>query len=102
MIFHVTTAREWTDAEHLGDYRLSTRGKTLDEVGFIHCSHAHQIDRIKALIYGDCDEDLVVLAIDPAKLTDPVVDENLDGGHEQFPHLYGPLPVHAVVRVDPV
>jgi hypothetical protein len=29
-----------------------------------------------------------------------IVDENLEGGAELYPHIYGPLPMSAVVRVD--
>lgn len=101
MIFHVTTARDWADAQAAGEYRRSTRGKSFDEVGFIHCSHAHQIDRIRDIVYGDATEPLVVLAIDPDRLHAPVVDESLDGIGELFPHIYGPVPLDAVVDVRP-
>ena len=40
---------------------------------------------------------LVILKIDPAKLTCDVIDENLMGGGELFPHVYGRLPMAAVV-----
>ena len=101
MIFHVTTAAEWDEARASGIYTRSTRGKTLDEVGYIHCSHAHQVDRIGRFLYGDATEPVVVLAIDESALEVPVVDENLEGGDETFPHIYGPLPVAAVTEVRP-
>jgi uncharacterized protein (DUF952 family) len=40
-----------------------------------------------------------VLVIDTERLEIPVVVENLEGGDEPFPHLYGPLPTGAVVNV---
>lgn len=40
----------------------------------------------------------MLLEIDPARLTAKVVEENLEGGVEQFPHIYGPLPMTAVVK----
>jgi uncharacterized protein (DUF952 family) len=43
--------------------------------------------------------DLVLLEVDRGRLTCTVVDENLEGGTDLFPHIYGPLPMAAVVRV---
>jgi uncharacterized protein (DUF952 family) len=100
-IYHVTFASDWTDAQSTGEYRLSTRGTRLDEVGYIHASFAHQVRRIGTAVYGDASERLVVLAIDPALLSSVVTVENLDGGTEGFPHIYGPLPTSAVVEVLP-
>lgn len=48
--------------------------------------------------------DLVLLVVDPARLTDPVRLEQGVPPHPDgllFPHLYGPLPVSAVVAVVP-
>jgi uncharacterized protein (DUF952 family) len=51
--------------------------------------------------YADVSE-LVLLTIDPDRLTAPVVDEPpADGIDELFPHVYGPIPVDAVVRAEP-
>jgi uncharacterized protein (DUF952 family) len=44
----------------------------------------------------------VLLHIDPARLQAPVRYENLEGGRELFPHVYGPVPVSAVVDVTPL
>jgi uncharacterized protein (DUF952 family) len=42
---------------------------------------------------------LVLLEIDRAKLRCNVIDENLEGGTELFPHIYGAVPMSAVIRV---
>lgn len=47
-------------------------------------------------------DDLVLLAIDPTKVPAEVVFENCEGHFEPFPHIYGPLPVEAVVSVLPL
>jgi uncharacterized protein (DUF952 family) len=99
-IFHITTAREWEEARAAGEYRMSTRGQTLDDVGFIHASFADQLARVAAFVYRDATEPLVVLTIDPARLGAPVLVEGVAGGdgtEERFPHIYGPLPIDAVV-----
>ena len=101
MIFHVTTASDWDDAQRLGEYRISTRGAILDDVGYLHASFADQYARIGAVIFGDSTEELVVLVIDTERLNVPIVVEDLDGSGEAFPHIYGPLPLDAVVQVLP-
>jgi uncharacterized protein (DUF952 family) len=97
-IYHITTKADWSSAQADGEYRLSTRGRRLDEQGFIHCSDAHQVERIANTVYDDFDGSLVVLEIDEERLGTEVRYENLEGGAEVFPHIYGPLPVPAVVR----
>jgi glutathione S-transferase len=100
-IYHVALTSDWTDAHSAGEYRVSTRGTRLDEVGYIHASFAHQVRRLGAAVYGDAPEPVVVLVIDPTRLTSPVRVENLDGGTEGFPHIYGPIPIDAVIDVLP-
>ena len=99
MIFHVTTRADWSAAHALGKYVQSTRGRSLAEVGFIHCSDAHQVARIANLLYAAA-SDVVVLTISVEHLDAVVRYENLDGGAELFPHIYGPLPFVAVTSVD--
>ena len=41
-----------------------------------------------------------MLTIDEAALDAPVVDEDLYDTGETFPHVYGPIPVAAVVDAD--
>lgn len=97
-IFHLTTARDWADALAAGTYRRSTRGRSLDEVGYIHCSYGHQVERIADVLYAGA-VSILLLVIDPAAVEAEVRAENLEGGPELFPHVYGPLPVAAVVDV---
>ena len=99
IIFHITPERDWALARKTGEYRLSTRGVELEVQGFIHCSDVHQVARIANAVYGDFEGGLVVLEIQVNRLDAEVRYENLDGGTELFPHIYGALPVTAVSAV---
>ena len=43
----------------------------------------------------------MLLHIDPGRLDAEVRYENLEGGQQQFPHVYGPIPISAIVDVVP-
>jgi uncharacterized protein (DUF952 family) len=112
-LYHLTEAQTWNAAVATGEYRQSTRGVSLERQGFIHCSLAHQVRRVAEFVYADA-EDLVLLEIDPDRLAVGVVFEPGEsppsatnqplqpGATEEFPHIYGPVPVGAVVNVVPV
>jgi uncharacterized protein (DUF952 family) len=99
VIFHIARERDWDAARESGSYGVSTRGARLEDIGFIHASFEHQVARVGSVVYRDAAEPLVVLVIATDRLAVPVVVENLEGGDEGFPHIYGPLPVSAVVAV---
>ena len=101
-LLHLTDPAAWAEAQRAGSYDRSTRGASLGEVGYVHCSYAHQVERVAAHVYADWTEELVVLRIDPDLLGVEVVEENLEGGEELFPHVYAPIPVEAVTSVEPV
>lgn len=102
-LFHLALSDEWREAvECGGPYERSTLGAGLDEVGFVHCSFADQVAPTRDRFYAGR-TDVVVLQIDPARLGDVEVRvEDLHGSGEAFPHLYGPLPLDAVVGVEPL
>lgn len=96
-IFHLALPTDWADALPTGEYRVSTRGRTLDEEGFIHCSRREQLEPVANMFYADV-PDLVLLTIDPDRVPSDIVEEPpVPGSPERFPHIYGPLPVSAVV-----
>lgn len=97
-LFHLTERATWLAAEPTGGYRMSTRGVTLAEQGYIHCSLRHQLRQVAELWYHDA-HDLVVLVIDEARVPSPVRCEAAAAGAEEYPHIYGPLPVAAVTEV---
>ena len=96
-IFHITTESQWAAVERAGRYA----GDSLAAEGFIHCSTAVQVATVaNARFRGQAG--LVVLHIDEARLDAPVKYENLEGGTELFPHIYGPLNANAVTAVTPL
>jgi glutathione S-transferase len=99
MIFHITDQATWAASQHNGVHTGSTRGVDLAEEGYIHCSTAEQWQGVIQRYYGDA-TDLVLLHIDEALLTSPVVYEQLPGAPEPFPHLYGPVNLEAVRRAE--
>jgi uncharacterized protein (DUF952 family) len=100
-IFHIALTRDWEAAERVGEYRVSTLGKTLEEVGFIHGSFRHQVERIGSCVFSAVSEPITLLEADPSRIPAPVLVENIEGGSELFPHIYGALPVAAVVATLP-
>jgi uncharacterized protein (DUF952 family) len=95
-LFHITSQTEAKNALAAGSYLPA--GFAAER--FIHCSYAHQLLKVAELHFPGRD-DLVLLEIERAALACPVVDENLEGGAELFPHIYGELPMTAVTRIHP-
>jgi uncharacterized protein (DUF952 family) len=99
-LFHIADRACWEEAQQAGEYRWSTRGARLEEVGFIHCSATpDQVRRVAEAIYRDCGSPLVVLEIDAdaARRAGAEVRMEDGGDGELFPHLYGPLQTDWVV-----
>ena len=99
MIYHAALPADWETAQRTGMYTTSTRGRTLDEEGFIHASYEWQVEDVANRYYGDVDE-LVLLVIDVTRRRAGrrrVADRQ--SGDERFPHVYGPIPVGAVREV---
>lgn len=95
-IFHLAMPDAWVQAFVSGEYLVSTRDLSLDEVGFIHCSTRDQIESTANMFFGDVDQ-LVVLTIDPLLLPSRIVFEAPAADSSLlFPHIYGPLPISAV------
>ncbi len=95
-LYHITLIEHWEAAQRKGSYDFDS----LKAEGFIHCSLKEQVVRVaNSRFRGRAD--LILLQIDEAKITAPVKVENLEGGYEKFPHIYGPLNLDAVVKVYP-
>ena len=100
-IFHLALHDAWDDAQAAGVYRVSTLGLDLDDVGFIHCSQADQVDGVHERFYGAVTEPVVLLTIDTDLLTSPWQLDDVPGQPLPFPHVYGPVNVDAVVAAEP-
>ena len=101
-IYHVARADEWADASTRQQYAPAT----LSDDGFIHASHANQLDRLKRSGLFPSDTAWVRLTIDPFKVQAEIRYEPgthssglASPPHELFPHIYGPLNKDAVVEV---
>lgn len=101
LIYHITAGADWEQARRDGAYRLSTRGVTLAQEGFIHASTARQVPLVANAFYRG-DTGLVVLVIDTDLVEPEIRCERPPGSGETFPHIYGPLSVAAVISVLPL
>lgn len=97
MIFHITSRATWESALGAGIYEADS----LATEGFIHCSTADQYIWVANQRFRGR-TDLVLLHIDPARLRSEVRYENLEGGETLFPHVYGAIPILAVLNVVPL
>ncbi len=94
-MLHATTAGEWSAARDGTHYRPAA----FAEEGFTHCSTALQIGPVLNARFRGRD-DIVLLVITVADQAEgAVVWENLEGGEQLFPHIYGPLPTSTVTAV---
>jgi uncharacterized protein (DUF952 family) len=99
IIFHITSRDAWAgfDERLKGDPGFySSEQFPID--GFIHCSTRDQVLRVADTRFRGRN-DLVLLCIDTTAVGAAIRYENLEGGNEMFPHIYGELNTDAVVQV---
>ena len=99
-IFHIATASDWSSAQQSGAYATSTRGRTLEDEGFLHAARREQVAGVFNRYYADAGEPLVLLTIDTDRLDVPWREDSV--GFETFPHIYGPLTPDAVTQALPL
>ena len=99
VLLHLLEPGQWRAALAEG----ALRPPSLTSAGFVHLSSPEQVHLpARALFPGR--RDLVLLVVDPERLTAPLRWEpgtTADPAGMLFPHLYGPLPVTAVTAVVP-
>ena len=97
LIYKIVPAALWRAAEAAGTFA----GAPVDVAdGFIHFSVADQLAETVARHFAG-QRDLLLVAINPAKLGDALRWEPSRGG-ALFPHLYVALPVAAVLWIKPL
>lgn len=92
IIFHITRSQQWEQAKQVQSYR----GDTLDSEGFIHCSTLQQVLKSANKFFVG-QTGLLLLWIDSDKVQAELKYEYAAG--ENYPHIYGPLNVDAVLKV---
>ena len=96
-VYKIVAADLWQPAEDSGVFK----GAGIDLTdGFIHLSTGAQARRTAELYFAGQDN-LVIVAADDASLGDALKYEPSRDG-DLFPHLYGPLPLTAVLSVRPL
>lgn len=103
-IFHMTTPSDWQQAQASGVYSAPS----LHTEGFIHASALNQVLKVANAIYTD-EPQMILLEIDVARLSAEVKWEApahpagspppATTSNETFPHIYGTIPVNAVIAV---
>src|SRR5262249_40007514 len=98
LILHITTRPEWDAAVAAGE----DRAPSLETEGFIHCSLPTQVTHVADWFYRDVPE-LMLLAVDPGRLDGSPLrwEASADEFAGDFPHVYGPIPVGAVIAAEP-
>jgi uncharacterized protein (DUF952 family) len=95
-ILHIATPSEWAAATRTGQIAPPS----LATEGFVHCSTRVQLAGTLGRHFAGAGP-LVLLALDAAAIArDLRWEEGLAG--EQFPHVYAPIPIAAVVGVEEI
>ncbi|MEE9333496.1 MAG: DUF952 domain-containing protein [Granulosicoccaceae bacterium] len=91
-IFHIAQQTDLLEARQSGHYVCDS----LSSEGFIHCCLNAQLEGVIDRYYQDVTGQ-VLLSLDPTLLNSELRYENTVGGIEEFPHIYGPINLDAVV-----
>jgi uncharacterized protein (DUF952 family)/lysophospholipase L1-like esterase len=93
-LFHLVAPADWPAS---GWYRTAS----LRAEGFVHLSFADQVQAVANDRYRDAAE-LIAIELDPVALRADVRVEDSYGEGAAFPHVYGPVPIGAVVAKHPL
>jgi uncharacterized protein (DUF952 family) len=94
IIFHIAEREAWNQSKTNRSYCPEM---FLVE-GFIHCSTPAQVLQVANTRFRGR-RDLLLLSIDTDRMGAEIRYENLEGGEQLFPHIYGELAHDAVIRV---
>ena len=96
-IIHITDQQTWKKALESGVYKADA----LESSGFIHCCLSEQVNGVLDKWFQGVN-DLISIELDPQKIKSKIVFENLEGGEEVFPHIYGPINLDAVISIKTI
>lgn len=96
MLYHITTPAEWARAQAAGQLAPAS----LQREGFVHASTREQVLRSGERWFAGQDG-LLLLEIDPQAVAERLRWEDLLGEGQEFPHVYGPVPLTAIRAVHP-
>ena len=95
MIYHIADKISWESALSTGWYQHATLGKE----GFIHACRYEQIASVRDRYYKD-HSNILLLHIDETLLICHIKYELSPSVNEDFPHVYGPINIEAVVKTE--
>lgn len=94
ILLHITDRETWNAALATGSYEAAS----LKTEGFIHCSTPAQLLNVANTLFRG-QTGLVLLFIDARRVQAEIRYEDCYATGQQFPHIYGPLKLEAVIRV---
>jgi uncharacterized protein (DUF952 family) len=94
IIYHIARKENLQSVLAGSDYA----GDTLQTEGFIHCSTAGQVIGV-ANRYFKGQSGLALLLIETGQVKPEIRYENLEGGSNLFPHIYGPVNRDAIQKI---
>ena len=97
VIFHITQREAWAKREEESAVEFY-RPEEFPLEGFIHCSTRDQVIKVADTRFRG-QSGLLLLSLDTNKVKAEIRYENLEGGQEMFPHIYGEINTDAVVQV---
>lgn len=92
-IYHIIKPEWWSNFENKDHYV----SETLEQEGFIHCSTEAQLLPTCNRHFNGINE-LIILKLDTNKLTSKLIYELAPSVGQEFPHIYGPINLDAVVE----
>lgn len=87
--------QEWNAAKEKGFYTAPS----LETEGFIHCSEAQQVQGVLERYYQG-KTNLLKLVIETDKLESKLQYDLAPSINEEFPHVYGPINLDAVISTE--
>jgi len=98
VVYKICSEQDWLTAKAAGALTLS--GDDARD-GFIHLSAGDQMKGTLEKHFAGR-TDLVILTVDAARLPEGALRWEISRGDALFPHLYGDLPIAAVISAEPI